>query len=146
MRRLVVLALAIPLLAACGSASAEQGSPDASSSPPLNLVAYSTPKPVMQKLIAKWQQTHAGRGVSFAQSYGPSGSQARAVAAGQPADVAFLSTGLDVDTIADAGLVAKNWDPSQPHGGIAADSVVAFAVRPGNPKHIHSWADLVKPG
>jgi len=34
----------------------------------------------------------------------------------------------------------------RPYGGIAADSVVAFVVRPGNPKHIHGWSDLVKPG
>jgi sulfate/thiosulfate transport system substrate-binding protein len=83
--------------------------------------------------------------VSFSQSYGPSGSQARAIAAGQPTDVAFLSTGLDIDTVADAGIVSKSWTQT-PYGGIAADSVVAFVVRPGNPKHIHGWKDLVKPG
>jgi sulfate/thiosulfate-binding protein len=111
----------------------------------VNLVAYSTPKPVLQKLITRFQQTPAGRGVAFTQSYGPSGSQARAIVAGQPADVAFLSTGLDIDTLAAAGLVSKRWQQA-PFGGIAADSVVAFVVRPGNPKHIRNWSDLVKPG
>ena len=82
----------------------------------------------------------------FTQSYGPSGAQAKAIAAGQPCDVAFLSTGLDMDTVADAGLVAKQLDESAPQGGIVADSVVAFVVRPGNPKHIHTWKDLTKPG
>ena len=111
----------------------------------LNLVAYSTPKAVMGKLITRFQHQPAGQGVSFSQSYGPSGSQAKAIAAGQPADIAFLSTGLDIDTIVDAGLVSKNWTKA-PQGGIAADSVVAFVVRPGNPKHIHTWKDLTKPG
>lgn len=74
----------------------------------VSLVAYSTPKPVMQKLIAKFRSTPPGRGVLFSQSYAPSGSQARAIAAGQPADAVFLSTGLDVDTLAAAGLVNKN--------------------------------------
>ena len=99
----------------------------------------------MQKLISRFAHQPAGQGVSFSQSYGPSGSQARAIVAGQPADIAFLSTGLDIDTVADAGLVSKSWTKA-PQGGIAADSVVAFVVRPGNPKHIHGWKDLTKSG
>ena len=35
---------------------------------------------------------------------------------------------------------------SSRYSGIAADTVVVFAVRNGNPKHIKSWDDLVKPG
>jgi sulfate transport system substrate-binding protein len=50
-----------------------------------------------------------------------------------------------MDTVADAGIVAKNWT-SAPQGGMAADSVVAFVVRPGNPKHIHTWKDLTRSG
>jgi sulfate/thiosulfate-binding protein len=146
MRRLVLLLLAIPLVAACGSAGpAQQSTSQTATNTTLSLIAYSTPQPVMKKLIAQWQSTPAGKGVSFTQSYGSSGSQARAVVAGQPCDIAFLSTGLDIDSLAAAGVVPKAW-PSQPDGGIVADSVVAFVVRPGNPKHIHSWADLVKPG
>jgi len=113
--------------------------------PALSLVAYSTPQPVMARLVDLWSSTPAGRGVSFTQSYGPSGAQARAIVAGQPADVAFLSTGLDVDGLVDAGLVSQSWGKA-PHGGIAADSVVAFVVRGGNPKHIRTWSDLVEPG
>ena len=141
MRRLLLLALLVPVACAVvvGAAQARQAGTT------INLVAYSTPKPVMQKLISRFGHTSAGNGVSFSQSYGPSGSQARAIAAGQPASIAFLSTGLDIDTIADAGLVGKNWNKA-PYSGIAADSVVAFVVRPGNPKHIHGWSDLVKSG
>jgi sulfate transport system substrate-binding protein len=111
----------------------------------LNLVAYSTPKAVMGKLITRFQHQPAGQGVTFSQSYGPSGSQAKAVVAGQPADILFLSTGLDMDTVASAGIVPQNWTKGK-NAGIAADSVVAFVVRPGNPKHIHGWKDLTKPG
>ena len=142
MKRLALLLLAIPLVAACGSSSAATSSKNVT----LNLAAYSTPKPVLVQLIKQWTGTVAGRGVDFAQSYASSGSQARAVAAGLPCDIAFLSTGLDINTLAGAGLVSQNWSSTLAHGGIAADSVVAFAVRPGNPKHIHSWADLVQPG
>ncbi|HEU5476352.1 MAG TPA: sulfate ABC transporter substrate-binding protein [Gaiellaceae bacterium] len=140
MRRLLLFALILPVVFGCASAAQARRTGTT-----LNVVAYSTPKPVLQKLISRFAHTPAGRGVSFSQSYGPSGSQARAIVAGQPADIAFLSTGLDVDTVADAGLVSKSWT-SAPYGGIAADSVVAFVVRPGNPQHIHGWKDLVKPG
>jgi sulfate transport system substrate-binding protein len=141
MRRYLLLALILPVLFGCASGAAQAHQTGTT----VNLVAYSTPKPVMAKLISRFGHQPAGQGVSFTQSYGPSGSQARAIIAGQPADVAFLSTGLDVDSIADAGIVAKNWT-NAPFHGIAADSVVAFVVRKGNPKHIHSWKDLVKPG
>jgi sulfate transport system substrate-binding protein len=99
----------------------------------------------MGTLITRFEHQPAGQGVSFSQSYGPSGAQAKAIVAGQPCDIAFLSTGLDMHTVADAGIVAKNWT-SAPQGGMAADSVVAFVVRPGNPKHIHTWPDLTKAG
>ena len=111
----------------------------------LNLVAYSTPKPVMAQIIANWQQTAQGQGVSFTQSYGPSTNQAKAVIAGQPADLVFLSAGDDVNLLVDAGLVNQNWD-EQGYKGIGADTVVVFAVRDGNPKHIKGWQDLIKPG
>jgi sulfate/thiosulfate-binding protein len=111
----------------------------------LSLVAYSTPKPAMAKIIQAWQGTSAGSGVSISQSYGPSTNQAKAVSAGQPADVVFLSTGDDVNLLVDAGLVNPNWS-HQGYNGIAANTLVVFAVRDGNPKHIKGWADLVKPG
>jgi sulfate/thiosulfate transport system substrate-binding protein len=141
MRRSLLVTLMLLVLFGCASSAAQARQTGTT----VNLVAYSTPKAVMAKLITRFQHQPAGQGVSFTQSYGPSGSQARAVVAGQPADVAFLSTGLDIDTIADAGVVAKSWTKT-PYGGIAADSVVAFIVRPGNPKHIHSWQDLTRQG
>jgi sulfate transport system substrate-binding protein len=111
----------------------------------LSVVAYSTPKTVYGKVIQAWQQTADGKGVSLTQSYAASTDQARAVAAGLKADLVFLSTGDDVNILVDAGLVDKNWD-KQANKGIEADTVVVFAVRNGNPKHIKGWADLVKPG
>src|SRR6478736_2805850 len=114
MRRLLLFALLVPVACAVvGAAQARQAGTT------LNLVAYSTPKPVMQKLISRFGQTAAGKGVSFSQSYGPSGSQTRAIVAGQPASIAFLSTGLDIDSLADAGIVSKSWDHA-PYNSIAA--------------------------
>src|SRR5262245_52460706 len=141
MRKLFFCALILPVLFGCASGAAQARQTGTT----LNLVAYSTPKAVMGQLITRFQHQPAGQGVSFSQSYGPSGAQAKAIVAGQPTDIAFLSNALDIDTIAQAGLVSKNWTKA-PQGGIAADSVVAFVVRPGNPLHIHSWKDLTKAG
>src|SRR5262249_54474761 len=133
---IALAALALVLAAGAGATTKDST---------LDLVAYSTPKPPLAKIISNWQQTGQGEGVDFTQSYGASTSQAKAVIAGQPADLVFFSTGDDVNQLVDAGLVDQNWD-KQGYNGIAADTVVVFAVRDGNPKHIKGWNDLIKPG
>lgn len=140
MKRISILA---GLIVAVGVAVSVAGAGTRGGS--LTLVGYSTPKTVMGKIVQLWQQTPAGRGVSFTSSYGPSGDQARAVAAGLKADLVFLSTGDDVNTLVDAGLVDRSWQ-KQSYKGDEAYSVVVFAFRGGNPKHIKTWDDLVKPG
>jgi sulfate/thiosulfate transport system substrate-binding protein len=111
----------------------------------LSIVAYSTPKTVMGKIIQGWNGTADGGGVSFTQTYGASTDQARAVAAGLKTDIVFLSYPGDVNLLVDAGLVDANWD-KQSYNGVEANTLVVFAVRNGNPKHIKGWEDLVRPG
>jgi sulfate transport system substrate-binding protein len=111
----------------------------------LSLVAYSTPQEAYQKIIPAFQKTPAGKGVGLTQSYGASGDQERAVEAGLPADVVALSLQPDVNKLVKKGLVATDWNADK-YKGFVTDSIVVFAVRKGNPKHIKSWADLVKPG
>src|SRR5205823_5186934 len=50
-----------------------------------------------------------------------------------------------INILVDAGLVDAKWN-RQAYDGIAADTVVVFAVRNGNPKHIKGWQDLIRPG
>jgi sulfate/thiosulfate-binding protein len=135
-RKVTLIAAVVAALATAAAAAAGTN---------LSLVGYSTPKTVMGKIIQAWQQTPDGQGVSFSQSYGASTDQARAVAQGLKADIVFLSTGDDVNLLVDQGLVDAKWN-RQSYDGIAADTVVVFAVRDGNPKHIKGWGDLVKPG
>src|SRR5436309_5899402 len=135
-QKLILLAAVLAALAAASAAAAGTS---------LSLVGYSTPKAVMGKIIQAWQQTPDGKDASVNQSYGASTDQARAVANGLKADIVFLSTGDDVNLLVDQGLVDAKWN-RQSYNGIAADSVVVFAVRNGNPKHLKSWSDLVKPG
>ena len=135
-QKITLLAAVVAALAAASVAAAGTN---------LSLVGYSTPKAVMGKIIQAWQQTPDGKDASFSQSYGASTDQARAVANGLKADIVFLSTGDDVNLLVDDGLVDSKWN-HQAHNGIAADTVVVFAVRNGNPKHIKGWSDLIRPG
>jgi sulfate transport system substrate-binding protein len=139
MRRLVPLAVLLLILIAAASAGA------ARQDTRLTLVAYSTPREAFQKLIPAFQQTAAGKDVSFDQSYGASGDQARAVIEGLHADVVELSLEPDMTSLVSKGLVAKSWNKNQ-YKGMITRSVVVFVVRDGNPKHIRTWDDLVKPG
>src|SRR3954454_22678335 len=137
----LTLLVAVPALAACGGSSTAPNSGGGK----LNLVAYSTPKEAYAALIPAFNQTADGKGVSFTQSFGPSGDQARAVQSGLPADVVALSLAPDVDKLVDAKKVAAGWDKNSSKGFVTK-SVVVFAVRKGTPKNIKTWDDLVKPG
>ena len=138
---LVASAVAVSLVLVAGTGAATHSRKAVT----LNLVAYSTPKPVMTKLIAAFQKTPAGQGVSFTTSYGGSSAQAAAVVAGQPADAVIFSTGTDMNLLVDKGLVDPNW-VNQSYHGVVWNSVVVLALRNGNPKKIKAWTDLVKPG
>jgi sulfate/thiosulfate transport system substrate-binding protein len=146
-RSLLLLALVAAALAAtvAGCGGPADGSASSGGKAKINLVAYSTPQEAYQALIPAFQKTAAGKGTSFTQSYGPSGDQSRAVAAGLPADVVALSLAPDVDKLVEPGIVDKNW-ANTPTKGFVTNSVVVLTVRKGNPKNIHTWADLVKPG
>jgi sulfate transport system substrate-binding protein len=133
----LVVALAA-VLAGCGSGSS-------GSSNKVSLVAYSTPQTAYESIIAAFQKTPAGKGVTFQQSYGASGDQSRAVIGGLPADYVAFSLAPDMDKLVDEKLVDSNWT-SQPHKGMITDSVATLVVRKGNPKGIKSWDDLLKPG
>ena len=114
----------------------------------ITLVGYAIPKAahdvIIKKFVAKWQQEHNQK-VIFKQTYGGSGSQTRAVIDGLPADIVHLALGGDVNKLAQASLVAKDWEKKLPNNAIVAQSVAAIITRTGNPKKIKSFADLARP-
>ena len=149
--RNLLIALLVPAalaVAGCGGASDTKGEAAASGSGDegtLSLVAYSTPQVVYDELIPAFGKTADGEGVGFKTSFGASGDQARAVEAGQEADVVTFSTEPDMTRLVDAGIVAPTWKDG-PNEGLVTTSVVSFVVRKGNPKNIKTWEDLLKPG
>lgn len=146
---LALVAVLSVALTGCGAAAAASSSagtaPNKGGGGPISLVAYSTPQAAYKQLETAFQQTPAGAGVTFTESFGASGDQSRAVASGQPADFVAFSLTPDMDRLVKAGLVAADYN-SGTYKGIVTDSVVVFIVRKGNPKGIKTWADLTKPG
>jgi len=96
--------------------------------------------------FARYWKAKTGQTVTVQQSHGGSGKQARAVADGLEADVVTLALAYDVDSLAKAGLLPPNWQALFPWNSSPYTSTIVFLVRKGNPKRIHDWPDLVRPG
>lgn len=92
-----------------------------------------------------WKQ-RTGQNVDFKQSHGGSGKQARSVIDGLQADVVTLALANDIDEIANAGLIRKDWQKQFKNNSAPYTSTVVFLVRKGNPKNIRDWNDLTKAG
>src|SRR5204863_9641539 len=114
--KIIWIALVGVALVAGSASGASKGSS-------VDLVAYSTPKDAYGKIISSFQGTAAGHGVDFTQSYGASGDQARAVAAGQPADLVALSLAPDIDFLVKKNIVPKNWRSANQYHGVVPNSV-----------------------
>ena len=109
------------------------------------LVAYSTPQGAYAQLIPAFQATPEGKGVSFSQSFGPSGEQSRAVANGLHADVVNFSLEPDVDQARQGRPGVLQLEPER--DARLRDELGRGDHRAqGNPKHITGWSDLIKPG
>lgn len=96
-----------------------------------------------EKFKEEWKK-ESGEDVTFSQSHGGSGKQARSVRDGLEADVVTLALAYDVDEIAQAGLIDKDWIKKFPDNSAPYTSTIVFLVRKGNPKNIHDWNDLVR--
>lgn len=128
-----------------GCASTSGGSGEGSGGTDLSVVGFSVLEAANQPVFADFERTDAGKDVTITTSYGASGDQSRAVEGGLDADLVHLSLEPDIQRLVDSGQVDAGWKDS-PTKGIATSSVVVMVVRPGNPKNIQGWDDLIKPG
>jgi len=97
--------------------------------------------------FARHWKAKTGQDVSFKQSHGGSGKQARSIIDGLDADVATLALAADTDALHENGnLIPKDWQKRLPHNSSPYTSTIILVVREGNPKGIKDWDDLVKPG
>ena len=133
-------ALLVAVLLAPWPAGAETALLNASYDPTRRLYTE-----INRAFAAEWQ-AETGDTLKIRQSHGGSGKQARAVIFGLEADVVTLALAYDIDAIAAAGLVPKDWQRRLPNNSAPYTSTIVFLVRKGNPKQIRDWPDLVKPG
>jgi sulfate/thiosulfate transport system substrate-binding protein len=132
------LALSSTGLVAAASSAGAQSEPSGN----VTVVGYSVVGPAYQALEAAFQKTATGAAVTFTNTFGSSGTESKAVAAGLPADIVNFSTSTDMTRLVPK-FVASTWNQNADKGFVT-DSVVAFGVPAGNPEHIKTWTDLLK--
>jgi sulfate transport system substrate-binding protein len=112
-------------------------------------VSYDPTRELWRELNEAFIPAHeqqAGQRLTIKQSHGSSGSQARAVIDGLEADVVTLALWSDTDALRKRGLIQDGWEQRLPEHSLPYFSTIVFVVRKDNPKHIHDWPDLVRPG
>jgi sulfate/thiosulfate transport system substrate-binding protein len=115
----------------------------------ITLYGFSIMKESMEKAIfpgftARWKQLH-GQEVRFQSSFAGSETVTNQILQGAPAEVAILSIERDAQRLKNGGFNTSDWH-SYPSGGIVNKTPFIIIVRKGNPKGIHDFPDLGKPG
>ena len=115
----------------------------------LTLYGFSIMKESLEKEIypafaAKVKREH-GFDVRFTSSFAGSETVTNQILQGVKAQVAILSIERDAERIKEKGFVTSDWH-NLPQKGIVNKTPFVILVRKGNPKGIHDFSDLAKPG
>lgn len=140
---LTALALALVASSCLPKPSSESG--DIS----ITLYGFSIMKESLEKAVfpgfaAKWKREH-GQDVRFTSSFAGSETVTNQILQGVQAEVAVLSIDRDAQRLKEGGFVTSDWH-SYPAKGIVNRTPFVILVRKGNPKGIHDFPDLAKPG
>jgi sulfate transport system substrate-binding protein len=100
---------------------------------------------IFPEFSREWQ-ARTGERIEFISSFAGSGTVTNQVIMGVPAQVALLSLEPDADRLAAKGIVPDGSWRSLPHRGVVNRTPFVILVRPGNPKGIHDFDDLTRPG
>jgi len=101
-------------------------------------------KSIFPGFEAKWKREH-NQDVRFTSSFAGSETVTNQILQGVQADIAILSIDRDVQRLKDKGFVKIDWH-ALPYKGIVNKTPFVILVRKGNPKGIHDFPDLAKPG
>src|SRR2546421_7148752 len=115
----------------------------------ITLYGFSIMKEPLEKAVypafaAKWKSEH-GQDVRFTSSFAGSETVTNQILQGVSAEVAILSIDRDAQRLKSKGFVTTDWH-TRPYKGILNKTPFVILVRKGNPKGIHDFADLAKPG
>ena len=100
---------------------------------------------ILPAFQAEWEQ-QTGERIEFITSFAGSGTITNQLILGVPADIAILSTELDAFRLVENGVLPKDSWRQLPNQGILNRSPFIILVRQGNPKDIHDFSDLARPG
>lgn len=115
----------------------------------ITLYGFSIMKEPLEKAIypafaAKVKREH-GLDVRFTSSFAGSETVTNQILQGVKAQVAILSIERDAQRLKEKGFVTSDWH-ALPQKGIVNKTPFVILVRKGNPKGIHDFSDLAKPG
>ena len=145
----LVVALAVLALLFAGACLPKSPQESGSGGVTITLFGFSIMKESLEKAIypafsAKWKQEH-GVDVRFTSSFAGSETITNQILQGVKAEVAILAIERDAQRLKDHGFVTSDWH-NLPQKGIVNKTPFVILVRKGNPKGIHDFNDLGKPG
>jgi len=109
-----------------------------------SIMRESLEKGIYPTFTAKWKQEH-GVDVRFTSSFAGSETITNQILQGVKAQVAILSIERDAARLKQHGDITSDWH-ALPQKGIVNKTPFVILVRKGNPKGIHDFPDLAKPG
>jgi molybdate transport system substrate-binding protein len=137
-KRLVMVVLAAGLaLAGCGAGSTATTGPSAPARVPVTVLAAASLQNVFTELKPQFEAANPSADLRF--SFGGSSALAQQIVNGAPADVFASADDAQMKVVQNADKAAGTPQPF-------VTNVLTIVVPPGNPKGIHSFADLSKPG
>jgi sulfate transport system substrate-binding protein len=101
-------------------------------------------KAIFPSFSDKWKREH-GHDVAFTSSFAGSETITNQILQGAPAEIAILSIERDAQRLKQGGFTTTDWH-AYPQKGIINKTPFVILVRQGNPKNIHDFADLARPG
>jgi sulfate transport system substrate-binding protein len=93
----------------------------------------------------RWRE-RTGETVELVGSFAGSGTITNQILLGAPAEIALVALEPDAERIAAGGAADPESWKKLPDGGVVNRTPFVILVRPGNPKGIHDFADLARPG
>jgi len=105
-------------------------------------------EPLETRIIPDYQKEwleKTGQKLTFTPSYAGSEMVTNQIISGVEADVAILAIERNADRLIENQATKHQWR-KLPYGGIVNKTPMIILVRQGNPKRIHDYSDLGKPG
>jgi sulfate transport system substrate-binding protein len=109
-----------------------------------SIMKESLEKAIYPAFVAKVKREH-GLDIRFTSSFAGSETVTNQILQGVKAQIAILSIERDAQRLKEKGFVTSDWH-QLPQKGIVNKTPFVILVRKGNPKGIHDFSDLAKPG